>query len=91
MSYKRLLTTINVLNRKTSLIQYIFICGGIVLLIINRTLSSQILEFLWKYFPTSDSKIFSYIYIFTIIIIPFFVIKTFFLLIGIIKYFFEIR
>ena len=89
MRYQRLITTISELNRKTSLFQFILICIGAVFFVFNQTLSFFLLNLLWNIFPMSDSEKFSVKYLIAIILIPFCIVKAIFLLIGILKYFYD--
>jgi hypothetical protein len=92
MDDQKLLSTLDKLNRQTSLLQFLLIIVGTVLFIINKPISSLLLEILWKYFSITDIadiESFSFKYSIVAILVSFFIVKILFLVIGIIKYFYD--
>ena len=86
---QKLLDVLNEFNRKTSSIQFILTFFGIMLLGFEKTLSIFLLEQLWKIFHTSEIESFSIRYFIAVLIVPFFIVKILFTLIGIFKYYYN--
>ena len=89
MSDHKIFYTLDKFNRKTSVIQFILFVCGMILFVYNNTLSTLLLELLWKLFRPTETEVerFSFNYIVAIMIVPFFLVKLLFTVIAIIKHF----
>ena len=89
MNTHKLLSTLGEINRKTSLIQFVLILVGVMLFKFSNVFSTLLLEFLWRFYRSSDIDCFSFKYSLAILVIPFILVKIFFIVIGIIKFFID--